>query len=327
MTDERRETLVEVAWLHHEYGLTQEEIARRLDVSRSTVSRLLADAERAGIVRVVLTEPMRGESRLAADLAMRLGMTAAVGGRAGHEAPPIAAARAAARLIERIADAGSATIAVSWGRTLAATASMVHPRVTHGITVVDAVGHAGGEQMTPAVDVTRSLAAALGATVVHLPSPAFVSPGASRDALLGSEPVRRAIEIARHADATFVSIGVAGQGSRLVDAGLVSTEAMHALLAAGARGEILGHWFDAAGREMQLPDGLALPVAVGLAPADLRVSRRVIGVAGGAEKADAVLAALAGGIVRELVIDDSLAQALLDAADPLLARASQRGTA
>ena len=310
MTDVRRDLLVEVAWLHHEYRLTQEEIARRFGVSRSTISRALADAERLGIVQVVVTEPLRREARLAADLATGPGIAATVGIRVGDEAPRHAAARAASRLVERIADAGHATIVVSWGRTLAATASMVRPRTTVDVVVADAVGHAGGERMTPAVDVTRTLAAALGASVVHIPSPAFTDDGPSYDALVASAPVRRALGIARTADATLVSIGVAGPASLLLEEGLVDAETTADLLEAGAVGETLGRWYDAAGREVDAP-GYA---AVGLSLADLRASRRVIGVAGGAEKAPAILAALAGGIVRELVIDDGLAEALLAAA-------------
>jgi len=310
MADDRRDLLVEVAWLHHEYRLTQEEIARRIGVSRSTISRALADAERLGIVRVVVTEPLRHEARLAAELATGPGIAATVGIRVGDEAPRHAAARAAARLVERIADAGHSTIAVSWGRTLATTAAMVRPRTTVEVGVVDAVGHAGGERMTPAVDVTRSLGAALGASVVHLPSPAFVDDGPSYDTLVASAPVRRALGIARTADATLVSIGVAGPDSLLVEEGLIDAETAAGLVEEGAVGEILGRWYDAAGREVDAP-GFA---AVGLSLADLRASRRVIGVAGGTEKTAAILAALAGGIIHELVIDDGLAEALLAAA-------------
>jgi DNA-binding transcriptional regulator LsrR (DeoR family) len=306
-SEDRRDFLVEVAWLHHEHGLTQDEIARRFDVSRSTISRALADAERQGIVQVVLTVPLRRESRLAADLAARLGVPAHVGIRVDEELPATAAARAAARLVERIADAGDVTIAVSWGRTLAAVARLVRPRATAAVRVVDAVGHAGGERMIPAVDVTRALASALGAAVVHLPSPAFVDRGPSHDALVTSEAVARALATARDADATLVSVGVVGGESQILAEGLVDRAAMTALLAAGAVGEILGRWYDATGREIAAPG----PAAVGLSLADLHASRRVVAVAGGVEKAGALRAAVAGGIVHEVVVDDGLTEALL----------------
>jgi DNA-binding transcriptional regulator LsrR (DeoR family) len=309
VTDERREFVVETAWLHHEHGLTQEEIARRFSVSRSTVSRALADAERLGIVQVTVTVPMRREAQLAAALGERMGVTATVGARIGDETSTAAAARAAARLVERISAAGRITIAASWGRTLSATAHLVRPRATVGVTVVDAVGHVGGDQMVPAVDVTRTLAAALGAAVIHLPSPAFVD-APSIAGLLASGPVRHALHVARTADITVVSVGVVGEASLLRLEGLIDASAMARLEAAGAVGEILGHWYDAQGVEV----GVAEAAVVGLSPADLRASRRVVAVAGGAEKAMSLRAALAGGIVHEVVIDDGLAAALLEGA-------------
>lgn len=309
MTGDRAEYLAEVALLHHEYHLTQEEIARRFDVSRSTISRALADAERQGIVQVVVTVPIRRELRLAAEIAARLGVAARVGIHVGDEGPTMTAARAAAQLVERIGDAGHATLAVSWGRTLAATARLVRSRITSDVRVVDAVGHPSSERMVPAVDVTRTLAAALGAAVVHLPSPAFVAPGPSRDALVESEPVKRALELARGADITLVSVGVVGAASLLRSEVFVDDAMMARLEAAGAVGEILGRWYDAAGWDVDA----GTPAAIGLSLADLRASHRVVGVAGGAEKAAPLRAALAGGIVHEVVIDDGLAEALLDA--------------
>lgn len=310
MSDARRDFLIEVAWLHHEFDLTQEAIAARFGVSRSTVSRALADAERLGIVRVVVTVPMPREAQLAADLQGRLAVTATVGARVGDETSTAAVARAAARLLERIVAQGNLTIAASWGRTLGATAGLVRPRRTSGVTVVDAVGHAGGDRMVSAVEVTRTLASVLGATVVHLPSPAFVDSAASRESLMASPPVDAALRAGRHADVTLVSIGVAGDDSLLLREGLVAPALVADLAGQGAVGEILGRWFDARGRAL----GDAGPWAVGLSLDDLRDARRTIAVAGGRRKAPSLLAALAGGIVREIVVDDELAKALLEAA-------------
>ncbi|MEO5965712.1 MAG: sugar-binding domain-containing protein [Candidatus Limnocylindrales bacterium] len=309
MIDPRRDLLIEIAWLNHEYGLTQEEVARRLGVSRSTISRALADAERQGIVQVVVTVPLPREVRLSAELARLMGVPATVGVAADGEPPMLAAARAAARLIERVADAGSATLAISWGRTLSATARLVRPRASRGIEIVDAVGHPGGGALVPTVDVTRSLAAALGADLTHVPAPAFVAAGAARDALLASHPVALALERARRADVTLVSVGVVGAGSVVAAAGGVDEAGMALLEAGGAVGEILGHFYDGAGRDVTVPGN----GVVGLTLDDLRASRRVIAVAGGPGKTPALLAALAGGIVHEVVVDDVMAEVILAA--------------
>lgn len=306
MSDDRRDFIAEVAWLHHGYHRNQEEIASRLGVSRSTISRALADAERLGIVQVTVTVPMPRETQLAAELSTRIGVPATVGVRLAEDASS-AAARMAARVIERIADGGDATIAVSWGRTMTEVAGFVRPRATSGLTVVDAVGHAGGTGMIPAVEVTRRLSVAFAACAEHLPAPVFLPDGRTREAIVASKPVSRVLQLARAADVTIVSVGVVGGASLLVSGGLIDSATMDRVVGAGAVGEILGWWFDADGREVSA----RVPVPVGLGLEDLRVSRRVIAVAGGEEKAGAVAAAIRGGIVREIVVDDGLAEALL----------------
>jgi deoxyribonucleoside regulator len=305
---ERREFLIEVAWLHHEYGLTQEIIAARFGKSRSTISRALSEVEALGIVQVVVTEPMPSQARLAEALSASYGVTAHVGIRMGGEEGRLAVARPAARLIERIASLGHVSIAASWGRTLAQAAHEVRPRRTTGVTIVDAIGHTSGGQMAPAIDVTRTLARALGAAAVHLPSPAFADSASMLEFLLASRPVENALDLARSADAILVSVGVVGEGSLLRQEGLFSESAMRAVIEGGAVGEILGCYYDADGRTVAGPS--LMPV--GLSLDDLRAARRVVAVAAGADKAESMHAALVGGIVDELVADDELAQALLD---------------
>jgi DNA-binding transcriptional MocR family regulator len=47
---ERTELLAQVASMYYEDNLNQDEIARRIDTSRSTVSRMLQEAREAGMV-------------------------------------------------------------------------------------------------------------------------------------------------------------------------------------------------------------------------------------------------------------------------------------
>jgi len=51
-----RGTLVQVARLYHEGGLSQQEIADRLGVSRSLIAQYLQRAKEAGIVRIQIVD-------------------------------------------------------------------------------------------------------------------------------------------------------------------------------------------------------------------------------------------------------------------------------
>ncbi|MEN8233473.1 MAG: sugar-binding domain-containing protein [Actinomycetota bacterium] len=304
----RTELAVRVAWLYHERGLTQQEVADRLGLSRSTVSRVLSDAERDGIIRVVITKPLPETARLAEALIERYGLSGAVVGPALDDEPPaVAAATAMARRLESIAASGSVTIAAGWGRTIALSARETRPTPTSHVVVVDAFGHTTTDDTTAAVEVTNTLSRKFDAKVMHVPSPGFVASRELAESFLDSPPVARSLETARTADVIIVSVGVIGPESLLLAEGFINQEGMDEVVAAGAVGEVFGWYFNAAGHAVDAPG--MYPIA--LTPDDLRSATRVIGVAGGAEKAAAIKGAIAAGFLDELAIDETLAGALL----------------
>jgi DNA-binding transcriptional regulator LsrR (DeoR family) len=305
---DRRELTIRAAWLYHDRRLTQQAVADRLGLSRSTISRMLADAERDGIVRTIITEPLPATSQLAEEVMEHYGLLGVTVGPAFEgETPMEAAASAMARRIENIAASGSVTIAAGWGRTLSMSAREVRRLPTSGVSIVDAFGHATTAQTVSSVEVSSMLASKFGAKVMHMPSPAFA---ASREVAINffeSAPVAVALSRAREADVALVSIGITGPDSLLIGEGLMEPDTMERIEAAGAVGEVLACYYDADGNSISVPE----LHTVGLRYHDLQEIRRVVGVAGGEEKAATVRGAVAAGILKELAIDETLAKALL----------------
>jgi len=305
----RQDLAIRVAWLYHDRGLTQQEVADRLGISRSTISRILTEAERDGIIRVIITQPLPESARLAEALIEKFDLAGAIVGPSLEDEPPaVAAATAMARRLETIAASGSVTIAAGWGRTIALSAREVRPIPTTNVMLVDAFGHTTTDDTTAAVEVTNTLSRKFDARVMHVPSPGFAPSEDISKSFLESPPVSHALERARAADVVLVSIGVIGSESLLVSEGFMTSEGMNDVVDAGAVGEVFGWYFDADGERVPAP-GLH-PIALTLD--DLRNASRVIGVAAGAEKADAVRGAIAAGILDELAIDETLAEALLN---------------
>lgn len=308
MDDARRDLVIRAAWLYYDRQLTQQQVADRLGVSRATVSRMLTQAEEAGIVRIEIHESPSEAATLAEELVGHLFLRAAhVGLPLLGESPLETAAAALARRYETICAQGDITIATGWGRTIARAAQLARPRPTKEVTFVDSVGYATAAEIAPAVEVTSRLARTFGARVVHIPAPVFAS-AESVEAIRRSPEVSRAIDRARSADVSVVSVGVVGPRSLLMSEDYLSLEAMEKLVNDGAVGEILGHYYDADGRPVPTAD----LHCVGLNLDDLRAAPRVIAGGGGRDKAPALRAAIAGGFVNEVVVDDTLALALLD---------------
>src|SRR4051794_21432345 len=67
--------LVKVARLYHEQGVRQPDIAERLHMSQSRVSRLLKEAAEAGIVRTVVVPPPGAHADLEDAVRDRYGLT------------------------------------------------------------------------------------------------------------------------------------------------------------------------------------------------------------------------------------------------------------
>ncbi|MDP8958948.1 MAG: helix-turn-helix domain-containing protein [Actinomycetota bacterium] len=308
METARHRLLVHSAWLYHVDRLTQEEVAERLSVSRSTISRALRQAEEEGIVEIRVTEPLPEAAALEHGLLSDFSLaTATVALPTPAQTPMSAAARAAARVVEDLVARGPGTVAVGWGRTLREMLPHIRKRATRGVTIVDAVGHSPWREGAPAVEVARALGRAFAADVVHIPAPAYVPSAAMARTLLQSEAVADALQAARRADATVVSIGAMTPDSPLVTNRILTVEDMRRLVGRGAVGDILGHFIDAEGRPLAFEERLP----IGLSLQDLQAAKLVLAVAAGLEKVPAIRAAARAGLVKGLVTERETAEALL----------------
>jgi deoxyribonucleoside regulator len=309
-TTPRDELLAEratrAAWLYYERGLTQDEIARRLIVSRSTVSRLLTYAREAGIVAISLTRPLPEVAAVETGLheAFPLRVVAVEPLESG-EAPAAAVARAGARFLARLARSPS-TIGVGWGSTLAAAARALPRAAAPWIRLVDVVGRPPGEGSL--VAVSRLLARLWSVEVVSVPAPAFADSVELRERLLRDPVVSEVLGRARNADMIVLSIGSVGADSTFVREGVLTAADMGRLRLAGAVGDLLGHFYDADGREVAVERVLG---PVGLDLDDLRRHPSVVAFAAGESKLAGIRAAAAQGLISGLVTDESTARSLL----------------
>src|SRR5580692_9000163 len=68
------QVLLDVATFYYEQRLTQEQIAQRINTSRSTVSRLLEEARERGIVHIKINYPWQRRQDLEEQLVTRFGL-------------------------------------------------------------------------------------------------------------------------------------------------------------------------------------------------------------------------------------------------------------
>lgn len=317
--------LTKVSTLYYLRDQTQQEIAERLHLSRPTVSRLLQEARDQGIVQITVSPP-RGvhvelESRLEELFALQTAQIVSVDAGASRQLLQRQLGAAAASFLARTVRAGGA-IGLSWGTTLSAMVQAMTPLPTTGVKVVQTLGGIGPPDAEAyAAGLVRDLARQLDAATVILPAPGIVATSEVRDVLRSDPHVRTALRHFDALDTVYVGIGAMGTNPVLTDGHSVPASVRTALRRGGAMGDIALRFFDAAGGIVRSPLDERL---LGITTEQLRKVPRVVAVAGGAEKRDAIAGALASGLVGVLITDAPTAEWL--AGDRRPGRSARRRT-
>jgi DNA-binding transcriptional regulator LsrR (DeoR family) len=156
----------------------------------------------------------------------------------------------------------------------------------------------------------RRAAKALGAQSVLIPAPAIAASAAVRNAIYADPYICQAFKLARSADLAFVGIGSSDSDSTAVPdlSRYLSRPVLPDLLKKGAVGSINLRYFDRTGRPVACEFNERI---IGLTSEELKKISRVVGVAGGSAKLEAIYAALQARLINVLVTDHLTAKALL----------------
>lgn len=310
--DERPELLTKAAILYYLQDLTQSQIADRLGVSRQSVGRLLARARQTGIVEIKIRSPVLRTSDLEVKLEAAFGLTEAIVVRPAAEfedARIEALGVTGARFLERAVRSGQ-VVGLSWGRALFQIARHLQSTPAVRVKVVQLNGSlVRNTNLVHAEYILQKAAEAFRAEPVVLAAPLLVERKAIRDSLLSDSQIVSALMLARRCQIAVFGIGSVSRESSLYKAGYLTASLLRTLRAQGAVGEICGRFYDRQGR-LCAPGLDERTVAVELT--DLRAKRLAVAVAGGPDKVDAMLGALAGRYCNVLVTDEATARTLLE---------------
>ncbi|MCX6955590.1 MAG: transcriptional regulator, partial [Verrucomicrobia bacterium] len=158
-----------------------------------------------------------------------------------------------------------------------------------------------------ALELGRAMVKLWGGEFLTLSTPAFVSDKKTRDFFLASDQIKFVWQRLKQADAAVVGVA-ALDNSVYTERGVLAASDIAHLKGCGAVGEICGRFFDAKGRECA---SRWRDRVISIEPDYLRKIPSVVGVAAGAERAAAVLAAMRGGFIKSLLIDEAGAHAVL----------------
>jgi DNA-binding transcriptional regulator LsrR (DeoR family) len=295
-----------IARMYYTENMKQSDIAERLHISQTTISRLLRKAREEDVVRISVNVPGGTYPELEERLQDAFGLSEVVVAECGEDREEEILARigeAAAHYVETTLERDEVIGISSWSESLLRMVDNIHPIKSPGAEkVVQILGGMGNPSVQAhATNLTVRLAKLTRATPLLL-STQGVASSVEAKAILSSDPfVRNTINEFARTTMALVGIGAVEPSKLLADSGNVFTDAeLTELGKFGAVGDICLHFFDEQGRAIH--SSLEERV-IGITLEQLRGVRRVVGVAGGGRKVDALLGALRGSLIDVLITD------------------------
>ncbi|PWG60807.1 sugar-binding transcriptional regulator [Bifidobacterium catulorum] len=309
-----RYRLADVAELYWMQDMTVAAIGTKLGISRSTVSRLLAQARERNIIEFVInreedsTQELRDRLRDLFHIHVTVSNTSDT---ADADIRRFLVGQDTARLLSRLARPNM-TIGVAWGRTMESVSLHLTQQDAHGIQIVQLHGF-GDSYLYGESYVTKVLnrfGESLNARVHLFPVPAIFDSEAAHNLMWQERSVRRILALRRTLDLTVASLG-APQGvtpSALFTPGVLQQSDIDEL----HNEHVVGNFASTFFRQDGSTGGISVNNrSTGMSRQELmRVPIRLFTVAD-PSKAKALRVALNAGFATHLVVDRATARQLL----------------
>lgn len=298
-------------WLYYVGGMTQDQIAAELGISRQRAQRLVSRAMAEGLIHVRLNHRIGACMDLETALTRRFDLSrcrVVPGLGAGADPAAGIAAAAAAELERFLRMERPMVIGLGTGRAMRGLVEALEPMEAPQHRVVSLIGNIAPDGSASFFDVVMRIADKLQAPHYPMLVPVVSSTPAERAAFHALAPVQRVLELARAADVIFVGVGQMSDDAPLHKDGFVSAAELAQMRGAGAAGEVAGWVFDSQGRYLDF----GINTRTGGVRVEPGLDRPAIGVAAGATKVPAIAGALKSRILNGLVTDAPTAQSILD---------------
>ena len=324
---ERYEDMYEACMRYYVQDETMESIARHLKLSRSSVSRLLAEARNMGMVRISLEAPQGSSSPVARSLAAIFGIhvhLVTVGDSASITTRFERVSKLAASLLRNSVKDGH-LIGVAWGVTLSNIVPFLERRPLHDAVIVQMNGGTNVHDTSArhVAAILQALSFNFDARLVQFPVPAFFDYAETKQAMWRERSVQSVLNLQAKLDVAIFGIGslFARVPSHVYTAGFLDDNEITQLKAQGVVGDV--------NTVLLREDGTYQDIdlnrrASGLTPAELQRIPKRIGVVADPSRATALLGALRARTITDLICDDTTARAVLDLFDPEDARRPTR---
>ncbi|MDR2181508.1 MAG: hypothetical protein LBN92_02390 [Treponema sp.] len=305
--------LIEVAEMYFKQGLSQKIIAKQLNVSCPTISRMIRKIRESGIVEITIHRPETNNTRLlelaenvAAKLKLREVMVVPQSsiGLLHKNMGKLCAEWLSGKL------RGKTILGMAGGRSIAAMTDFAE-KVHYPTEIVSLMGGINSVNYNIHSDmVVWNVSKQIGAASHIIHSPAILADKKDAAAMKKNPVVSQVLSLFNKIDLAIVGIGTLNTGdSLLLQSDLLSGEEIGFLKRGEYIGEMCGRFFNRGGRELA---GAIAERTVAITLKQLRKIPLVCLMASGPEKAEGIRIAARAGFFNVLITSEETARILLE---------------
>lgn len=299
-----------IAFLYYSCGMTQEEIASRLSLTRQKVNSVIGSLKADGIVSIGVRESEGGSVEMETEIENVFGIERVIVAPAYNDPKLdfLKTASVAAEYLEENISNGD-IVGASWGKTLKAVVSEMRFGNKKDSCVVQLLGAQSMDDLgAKSDDIVRSLAEKLNCGTYLMYAPMVVSKKELKDMLVCERPIKASLEAMKKCNIAIFGIGEIREGAPMHKMGYLSDADVQRLKKDGFVADIALNpvRLDGSCDSCFLSERL-----LGADVECIKNIEKTVGVAAGTEKADAVIAVLRSGLLKTLIIDHALAEKII----------------
>ena len=309
---ERKRFLAKIASLYYLEGLTQQNIANKLNISRTKVSRHLTRARKEGIAEIKINYPVKDFSSLEYQIEKKYRISECIiaGTFESSEATIEAMSGSLNNLLSRILKDGS-HIGIGWGGSLREMSKYINVMEKSDIKVIPMIGGLGKTGTGVHTNsVAKNIADRMNGISYMIHSPAVLDNREAKEIVEKDSNVSEIMEMSSKIDTAIIGISDLGMDSTLIKTDSFTSEDYKYLESLGVVGDVNLIFIDENGNHVpnKIDDRIVRVPLEGL-----KKIAHVIGVAFGKRKLKVLLGALRSQIINVLFTDEETAIEIIKA--------------
>lgn len=298
---------LKTAYYYYKIGMTQDNIAKKMSMSRQRVNRILKKCLELGIVKIIIQEYEHQNVELEIKLENILGLNEVIIADNVNGESNESLGIAASSYLKRIIKAND-IIGFSRGRALSSLVNNLQPLDKINLIVTQLVGGLNAEETHVNSDyIVRCSSEILNAKPCFMYAPIILESKQLRDSLMREGFFSSVYNTMKSCTIAIVGIGDMSSKSSFVQKKYISKEEYDILENKNAVGEICTHYFDINGKIIESTlNHRTLAI-------DLENFKKIplrIGIGRGPEKYSAIIGAVRGRLINVLITDLETADAL-----------------